>query len=371
LSNFESLGISEQIVKALTENKIITPSEIQKKSIPFLMQKGTDFIGQAQTGTGKTAAFGLPILHQIDPSSDKIQVLILCPTRELCQQIAKQLFTFTKYCDKKIFVEAVFGGAPIGIQIGRLQRPTHIVVATPGRLVDLQEKQAIDLSRVKTVVLDEADEMLTLGFKEDLDKILQSIKNKKATWLFSATMSPGINAIIHNYMAPDAHKIEVNKHEAVNKDILHQYVVCDLEEKPSMLFHFLKSQGENRGVIFCRTKASAQALNELLKGKKYASDTIHGDLKQIERDKVMRAFKNTKVQILIATDIAARGIDVENLSYVVHYELPDQHEYYTHRSGRTARAGNKGLSLSIITPKETQKIRALEKSLGIKMVEAK
>jgi len=371
LKTFEDLGISEQIVKALKENKIITPSEIQQKAIPFLIQKGTDFIGQAQTGTGKTAAFGLPVLHQIDPTSDKIQVLILCPTRELCQQIAKQLFSFTKYCDQKIFTEAVFGGAPIGIQISRLQRTTHIVVATPGRLVDLQEKQAIDLSRVKTVVLDEADEMLTLGFKDDLDKILQSIKNKKATWLFSATMNQGIKAIIHNYMAADAFKIEVNKHEAVNKDILRQFVVCDLKEKTEMLTHFLKSQGENRGVIFCRTKASAIALNELLQTKKYATDTIHGDLKQIERDKVMRAFKKGNLQILIATDIAARGIDVENLSYVVHYELPDQNEYYTHRSGRTARAGKKGLSLAIITQKEVQTLRAIEKSLGIKMEEVK
>ena len=371
MKTFEDLGISEQIVKALTEKKIITPSEIQQKAIPFLIQKGTDFIGQAQTGTGKTAAFGLPVLHQIDPTSDKIQVLILCPTRELCQQIAKQLFSFTKYSDQKIFTEAVFGGAPIGIQISRLQRTTHIVVATPGRLVDLQEKQAIDLSRVKTVVLDEADEMLTLGFKDDLDKILQSIKNKKATWLFSATMNQGIKAIIHNYMAPDAFKIEVNKHETVNKDILHQYVVCDPKEKTEMLTHFLKSQGVNRGVIFCRTKASTIALNELLQSKNYSTDTIHGDLKQIERDKVMRAFKKGNLQILIATDIAARGIDVENLSYVVHYELPDQNEYYTHRSGRTARAGKKGLSLAIITQKEVQTLRAIEKSLGIKIEEAK
>ena len=184
-------------------------------------------------------------------------------------------------------------------------------------------------------------------------------------------MNQGIKAIIHNYMAPDAFKIEVNRHEAVNKDILHQYVVCDPKEKSEMLIHFLKSQGENRGVIFCRTKASTIALNELLQTKKYATDTIHGDLKQIERDKVMRAFKKSNLQILIATDIAARGIDVENLSYVVHYELPDQNEYYTHRSGRTARAGKKGLSLVIITQKEVQTLRAIEKSLGIKMEEVK
>jgi ATP-dependent RNA helicase DeaD len=371
LKTFAALGIAEQYIKALTENKIVTPSEIQEKAIPFLIQKGTDFIGQAQTGTGKTAAFGLPLLHTIDPNLDKVQALILCPTRELCQQIAKQLFTFTKYAEHKIFVEAVFGGAPIGIQIGRLQRATHIVVATPGRLIDLQEKKAVDLSRVKTVVLDEADEMLSLGFKDDLNTILGSIKNKKATWLFSATMSSGINAIISNYMAKDAFKIEINKKETVNKDIEHQYVVCDAKEKTEMLTHFLKSQGQNRGVIFCRTKANAQKLADLLKTKNYLTEAIHGDLKQIERDKVMRAFKNTKVQILIATDIAARGIDVENLSYVVHYELPDQDEYYTHRSGRTARAGKKGLSLAIVTQKEVQSLRAIERNLGIKMKEVK
>jgi ATP-dependent RNA helicase DeaD len=369
LKTFEELGISPSIIKALTENHIVNPSEIQERAIPFLLDKGTDFIGQAQTGTGKTAAFGLPLLHLVDTKSDKVQALVLSPTRELCQQIAKQLFTFTKYKEEKLFVEAVFGGAPIGIQIGRLQRPTHIVVATPGRLIDLLEKKAVDLSRVKTVVLDEADEMLTMGFQEDIDKILQTVPKKKATWLFSATMSTEIKTMIHKYMAPDAFKLEVNKKQLVNRDIEHEYVVCDKSKKLETLIRFLKTQGANRGVIFCRTKLNAQTLSDQLKEKHFAADVIHGDLKQLERDKVMRAFKNTKVQILIATDIAARGIDIQNLTYVIHYELPDQDEYYTHRSGRTARAGKKGLALAIVTPSDLQHLRTLEKKLQLTLTE--
>jgi len=369
LKTFEQLGISHSIVKALTEKNIITPSEIQEKAIPFLLEKSTDFIGLAQTGTGKTAAFGLPLLHLVNTKSDKVQALILSPTRELCQQIAKQLFTFTKYKEEKLFVEAVFGGAPIGIQIGRLQRPTHILVATPGRLIDLLEKKAVDLSKVKTVVLDEADEMLTMGFQDDIDKILQTIPHKNATWLFSATMSTEIKAIIHKYMAPTAFKLEINKKQLVNRHIEHEYVVTDKTKKLDILIRFLKTQGTQRGIIFCRTKLNAQTLSTELKEKQFAVDVIHGDLKQLERDKAMRAFKNTKVQILIATDIAARGIDVENLAYVIHYELPDQDEYYTHRSGRTARAGNKGLSLAIVTSSDLQHLRTLDKKLQLNLKE--
>lgn len=369
MKTFAELGISPSIIKALTEKNIITPSEIQEKAIPFLLEKSSDFIGLAQTGTGKTAAFGLPLLHLVDTKSDKIHALVLAPTRELCQQIAKQLFIFTKYKEEKLFVEAVFGGAPIGIQISRLQRPTHILVATPGRLLDLLEKKAVDISRVKIVVLDEADEMLTMGFQEDIDKVLQTMPNKKATWLFSATMSAPIKAMIHKYMAPTAFKLEINKKQLVNRDITHQYVVTEKGKKLDVLVRILRTQNNQRGIIFCRTKLNAQNLSDELKEKNFAVDVIHGDLKQLERDKVMRAFKNTKVQILIATDIAARGIDVENLAYVIHYELPDQDEYYTHRSGRTARAGNKGLSLAIIAPADLQHLRTLEKRLQLELKE--
>lgn len=371
MKTFSELGISDYFVKALTENKIITPTEIQFKAIPFLLDKGTDFIGQAQTGTGKTAAFGLPILQKINPDNPAVQALILSPTRELGQQIAKQLFRFTKYAPKKIFAEAVYGGAYIDDQIQALKRPTHIVVATPGRLIDLLERKAVNIGSIKTLVLDEADEMLSMGFKNELESILRQTNGKRATWLFSATMPQGIQAIIKNYMSPNAYRIEVSKRNVINKNIEHQFVICEPEEKTDILLQFLKTQGANRGIIFCRTKAGAQALAAELSGKNIAADAIHGDLLQKERDKVMRAFKNKKLKILIATDIAARGIDVANLSYVIHYQLPDQTDYYTHRSGRTARAGNTGLSLSFINQTELLELKKISKDLGFSIKEVR
>ncbi|MDP4207965.1 MAG: DEAD/DEAH box helicase [Bacteroidota bacterium] len=369
MKTFSELGVSDTFVKALKENNITTPTEIQVKSIPFLLEKGTDFIGQAQTGTGKTAAFGLPLLQAINPDSTSVQALILSPTRELGQQIAKQLFRFTKYVPKKIFVESVYGGAYIEDQIRALKRPTHIVVATPGRLLDLLERKALNIGSVKTIVLDEADEMLSMGFKKELDAILSQTHGKRNTWLFSATMPPEIKAIIKTYMSPTAHRIDSERLNVINKKIEHQFVVCDPEEKTDILLHFLKTQGANRGIVFCRTKAGAQTLAQQLVEKNIAADAIHGDLMQKERDKVMRAFKNKKLKILIATDIAARGIDVENLSYVVHYQLPEKTEYYTHRSGRTARAGNSGLSLSFIHQTELAGLKGMARDLGFSLKE--
>ncbi len=369
MKTFSDLGVSDTFVKALSENKIIKPTEIQVKAIPFLILKGTDFIGQAQTGTGKTAAFGLPLLQALNPESAKIQALILSPTRELVQQIAKQLFKFTKHAPKKIFIESVFGGPNIEEQIRTLKRPTHIVVATPGRLIDLLDRKAIDLSSIKTIVLDEADEMLSMGFKKELDTILRFTEGKRHTWLFSATMPQETKAIIANYMSPNAMQIEVNKHDIINKNIEHKFVYCESNEKANILFNFLKTQGENRGVIFCRTKAGVQALAKLLFAKNLHADALHGDMLQKERDKVMRAFKNKNLQILVATDLAARGIDVEELAYVVHYQLPEKVEYYTHRSGRTARAGLKGFSLSLISREEHVNLKNIEKSLGITIKE--
>ena len=364
MSIFSTLGISDALIKGINECGIVTPSEIQMRAIPFLVEKGTDFIGQAQTGTGKTAAFGLPILQKIDSKKPYIQALILCPTRELGQQIAKQLFKFTKYADK-IFVEAVYGGTNLDLQIAALRRPTHIVVATPGRLIDLLDRKAIDLSHVKTIVLDEADEMLSMGFKPDIDTILSQTNGSRHTWLFSATISDDIKEIIDTYMAEDAETVTVDKAEKVNKNIEHQFVACESREKLDMLFHFLKSQGKNRGIIFCKTKINAQTLAKQLFSKNYTAEALHGDLMQSERDKVMRAFKNTKLQLLVATDMAARGIDVDNLSFVIHYQLPEQIEYYTHRSGRTARAGNTGISICFVEKKELAKLNEMERTLGI------
>jgi ATP-dependent RNA helicase DeaD len=369
LKTFSELGISDAFIKALEEINIINPTEIQEKAIPILIEKKTDFIGQAQTGTGKTAAYGLPILHAINPDKPNVQALILCPTRELGQQIGKQLFKYIKYLPKKIFIESVYGGANIDEQIRSLKRPTHIVVATPGRLVDILGRKAIDLSHITTLVLDEADEMLSMGFKKDLDSILTNTAGNRHTWLFSATMPLGIKTIISSYMSPKAIRFEVNRNEIVNKDIQHKFLICSRLEKPEVLFQFLQSQGAGRGLVFCRTKIEAQSVNKRLQAKKVNTDVLEGDMYQKERDKVMRAFKNGKLQILVATDLAARGIDVKELAFVVHYELPEKTEYYTHRSGRTGRAGNKGFSLSLITPREHEGLKKIERELGIKVKE--
>ncbi len=370
MENFKDLGIDSDFIKGLIELNIITPTEIQAEVIPLLLTTKTDLVGQANTGTGKTAAYGLPLLQGINPNSSVVQGIVLCPTRELGQQVAKQLFRFTKYTHK-IFTEAVYGGAPIDKQIKNLNRPTHIVVATPGRLIDLVNRKAVDLKHVKTVILDEADEMLSMGFKKELDQILNFIPSAEQTWLFSATMPHGIRQIINEHMAEDAHRIEVSNKNVVNKNIEHQYIVCDEIEKLNEIIRFLKGQGENRGIVFCKTKATTQKLTKQLIAKNVAADCIHGDLLQKERDKAMRAFKNKTVQLLVATDIAARGIDVEALSYVVHYQLPDQEEYYTHRSGRTARAGKNGVSLSLVTSMEMKQLRYLEKNLGINFNQVK
>ena len=364
MKTFKQLGVKDQFIKALKEINIEVPTEIQERAIPFLLEQGTDFIGQAQTGTGKTAAFGIPLLQRMDTNDSRIQALILSPTRELGQQIAKQLFKLTKYSDK-IFIEAVYGGDKIENQIRALSRPTHIVVATPGRLIDLLEKKAIDLSQVETIVLDEADEMLSMGFKEELNTILKYTVGSRNTWLFSATLPENLKDIIGRYMADDAFKVEVNKRNIVNRLIEHQYVTCDPRHKFETLVQFLNVQGGDSGIIFCRTKINTQNLVKQLLSKNFVADAIHGDLQQREREKAMRAFKNHKIQLLVTTDVSARGIDVDSLCFVVHYELPEKMEYYTHRSGRTARAGKKGVSLSIIDPKEVKRIRQLEQGLNI------
>ena len=365
MTTFSELGIKSFYIKALKELNIITPTEIQEKSIPTLLNTPTDFIGLAQTGTGKTAAFGLPILHHIDASNPEIQALILAPTRELVQQIQKQLFKFTKYVDAKIFAEAIYGGEKIDIQLKRIQRTTHVIVATPGRLIDFIERGEIDLKNIKTLVLDEADEMLSMGFKQDLNSILKYTSGSRKTWLFSATMPDEIKGIIKKYMAPDAIRIEVNKDALVNANITHQYIKTSIKEKVNLLIGFLETRVEERGIIFCRTKAGARNLTEVLKNEGFSVGALEGDMQQRDRDKVMRAFKNESLQVLISTDVSARGIDVHNLAFVIHHQLPEQLEYYTHRSGRTARAGKKGISIALILPSELELIQKIQKTLGI------
>lgn len=370
MKNFEELGISSGFVKGLAELKIVEPSDIQKKVIPVLLAGATDIVAQAQTGTGKTAAYGLPLLELMDPNLDSIQGLILCPTRELAQQVAKQLFKFTKY-SAKIYTEAVYGGEHIDRQIGSLKRTTHIVVATPGRLIDLVRRKAVDLRTIHTVVLDEADEMLSMGFKKELDEILSFLPAVKNKWLFSATVPKEIQEIISKHLAKDAVRIEVKRDDVVNKNISHQYVKCDDPDKLYALQLFLKSEQDNRGVIFCKTKAATKKLAQQLIAKNIATDAIHGDLLQKERDKVMRAFKNETLRVLVATDVAARGIDISGLTFVAHYQLPESDEYYTHRSGRTARAGKEGISMCFVNNYELRTLKNYERTLGIKFREAK
>jgi len=365
MSTFASLGIQKGYVKSLKELNITTPTAIQEKAIPVLLKSNTDFVGLAQTGTGKTAAFGLPVLHKIDSDKNEIQALILSPTRELVQQIKKQLFKFTKYIDTQIFAEAVYGGEKIDKQLARLERTTHIIVATPGRLADFIKRGDINLKNVKTVVLDEADEMLSMGFKQELDYILKHTQGERNTWLFSATMPAGIQQIVNNYMNPKAVHISVKKENQVNENISHSYIRTSINGKLDMLMQVLESRGDERGIIFCKTKAGAQKLKEQLNEEGYAVDALEGNMKQKERDKVMRAFKNESLQFLISTDVAARGIDVHNLGFVIHHQLPEHIEYYTHRSGRTARAGKKGDSIAFILPNEMEDIVRIQKALNI------
>ncbi len=372
MSTFAALGIQKEYIKSIKEIGIATPTEIQEKTIPILLKSRTDFIGLAQTGTGKTAAFGLPVLHQIDAENDNIQALILSPTRELVQQIKKQLFKFTKYTEDKIFVEAVFGGEKIDRQINNLKRTTHVVVATPGRLIDLIERGSVDISHVKTVVLDEADEMLSMGFKQDLNRILKfTTKSDRKTWLFSATMPDEIKRIVKTYMDLNAPRVEIDRNALVNANIRHQYAKTTLKEKTDDIITFLEKRNAQRGIIFCRTKAGAQNLAKQLIEEGFSTAALEGDMQQKERDKVMRAFKNETLQYLISTDVSARGIDVKGLEFVIHHQLPEQLEYYTHRSGRTARAGKTGTSLAFVLPSEIEKIHQIQKELNIKFTEVK
>ena len=368
MSTFLDLGIRKEYIQGLNELGIKSPTEIQERTIPVLLNSKTDFIGLAQTGTGKTAAFGLPILHSIDTSSNEIQSLILAPTRELVQQIKKQLFKFTKYVDKRIFVEGVYGGEKIDKQIKSLKRTTHIVVATPGRLIDLIERGEINIKNISTLVLDEADEMLNMGFKQDLNRILKYTVGSRNTWLFSATMSDDINRIVKTYINSQAPRVIVNRKEVVNANITHLYVTTTIKDKINALINILNKRSNDRGIIFCRTKLGTQKLYEELKEKGFSVSALEGDMQQRDRDKVMRGFKNGSKQILISTDVSARGIDVSNLAFVIHHQLPEQLEYYTHRSGRTARAGKTGYSIALIIPGEEQKIYAIQKELGIKFV---
>ena len=365
MSHFKALGLPPHLIKSLEELEIHTPTPVQKQAIPYLLQKGHDFIAQAQTGTGKTAAFSLPLLTKIEAQNPSIQALILSPTRELAKQIGKAIFKLTKHSPHKIFAEVLAGGDKIDLQISKLQRPTHLVIATPGRLYDLLQRKAISLDQVKHLILDEADEMLSMGFKDQIKQAIDLTKNRKATWLFSATFPPLLRDLVKTCMSPDPKTVKIDNKNVVNPNIDHRYTISVKEDKTDFIDQFLNRQGKNRGLIFTRTKDGADMLGKQLTTRRHSVGVLQGDLTQLERDKVMRAFKKNRIQFLIATDLAARGIDIPELSFVIHHQLPEQIDYYTHRSGRTARAGKKGLSIVLIDPREKKRLKQISHSLNI------
>ncbi|WEK35277.1 MAG: DEAD/DEAH box helicase [Candidatus Pseudobacter hemicellulosilyticus] len=358
MTTFDALGLDARLVQATDALGFKNPTPIQEQAIPVLLSGTKDLVGLAQTGTGKTAAFGLPLLQLVDEQQKFPQALVVCPTRELCLQIVNEVELFKKFMPG-MSVVAVYGGTSIGQQIRDLKRGVQIVVATPGRLIDLIERKAINLEQIKYVVLDEADEMLNMGFQEDIEFILQNTPNRESTWLFSATMPPEIKRVSKRYMK-EPKEITVGKVNTANKNIDHQYYVTSSQHRYQTLKRLIDFNPGIYGIIFTRTKADAQDIAEKLTREGYDIDALHGDLTQQQRDKVMNEFREKTLQLLIATDVAARGIDVQGITHVINYELPDDVEVYTHRSGRTGRAGKTGICMSIIHARETGKMRQIQ-----------
>ena len=359
MTTFEGLGLDAKLVQATDVLGFKEPTPIQEQAIPVLLSGTKDLVGLAQTGTGKTAAFGLPLLQLIDAEKRYPQALIVCPTRELCIQIVNEMELFKKFIPK-IHVLAVYGGTPIGAQIRELKKGVQIVVATPGRLIDLIERKAIDLGQIEYVVLDEADEMLNMGFQDDIEFILQNTPQRESTWLFSATMPPEIRRVSKKYMKSPV-EITVGKVNTGNKNIDHQYYITSAQHRYEALKRLIDFNPGLYGIIFTRTKADAQSIAERLTREGYDIDALHGDLTQQQRDKVMGDFREKTLQLLIATDVAARGIDVQAITHVINYELPDDVEVYTHRSGRTGRAGLTGICMSIVHSREIGKLKQIER----------
>ncbi|NOY37251.1 MAG: DEAD/DEAH box helicase [Chlorobi bacterium] len=362
---FTDLGLHQNILRAVDSLGFSTPSEIQEKAIPIISSGTQDFVGLAQTGTGKTAAFGLPLVQQTDFTLQDTQGLVICPTRELCMQITKDLMAFARYQSHPNIVP-VYGGASIDDQIRRLKKGAHIVVATPGRLLDLIRRRVIRLNTVNRVVLDEADEMLNMGFKEDIDTILEQTPEEKRVWLFSATMPKEVRRIAKNYMNDPA-EIIVGKQNSAADNIEHRYYMMREKDRYYALKRILDFYPDIFGLIFCRTRRETGMISEKLEKEGYNVVALHGDLSQSQRDAAMKKFRERTVTILVATDVAARGIDVDGITHVIHYNLPDEPEYYTHRSGRTARAGKSGISVALINTREINKIRQIEKLIQTKI----
>ncbi|OUS00104.1 DEAD/DEAH box helicase [Flavobacteriales bacterium 33_180_T64] len=360
---FSQLGINIQLQQSASALQISVPTDIQKKVIPVILNQKQDLVALAKTGTGKTAAFGLPLLQLIDVENNNIQAVILAPTRELGQQIYSSLIDLASN-SIGIEIATLCGGIPIKPQIERLKSDTHIVVATPGRLADLMRRNAINIKTISYFILDEADEMVT-AHKDGLETIIKEIPKTRRTFLFTATLSGAIKQLVQNYMSKHVVHIEADMATVGHQGIDHQYVVVKPIEKLDILLHFLNSKQGERGIIFCKTKAAVNKLAKKLAINKFSSGAIHGSLTQGIRDRIMEQFRAGHIDILVATDLAARGIDVKEVSYIVNYHLPDTYEAYVHRSGRTARAGAKGLSLTIIQQEEIEDISDFEDELGI------
>jgi len=364
---FSESNLSPEIIKAVGELGYESPTEIQKQTIPFILSDIRDLIALAQTGTGKTAAFSLPILDMIDDTSRKIQLLVLAPTRELALQIAKDIKNYTKYLPN-VKTTAVYGGSSITEQIRNLREKPQIIVGTPGRVIDLINRKALDFSQIHWLVLDEADEMLSMGFKDDLETILSETPETKQTLLFSATMNKEVERISKNYLT-NPHRISVGSINAVKKNIKHEYYVVNYRQKKEALKRLIDANPNQYSIIFCRTKMETQDVADFLMQNGYAADALHGDLSQAQRDTVMKKFRLKNIDILVATDVAARGLDVNSLTHVIHYSLPDDPEVFVHRSGRTGRAGKDGISMALIKPEETRKLSQIKSQTKIEIVE--
>ncbi|MEE1092852.1 MAG: DEAD/DEAH box helicase, partial [Prevotella sp.] len=362
MKTFEELGVNEEIQRAITELGFVNPMPVQEEVIPYLLGNRNDVIALAQTGTGKTAAFGIPVLQRIDTESNETQALILSPTRELCLQIADDLKDFSKYMPG-IHIVAVYGGTSIENQIRELRHGAQIIVATPGRLIDLMKRGKANLENVINVVLDEADEMLNMGFSESIDEILKGVPTNRNTLLFSATMSKEIEKIARNYLT-DHKEIVVGSRNEGAEHVNHVYYMVHAKDKYLALKRIVDFYPKIFAIIFCRTKRDTQEIADKLINDGYNAEALHGDLAQQQRDLTMQKFRQHITQLLVATDVAARGLDVDDLSHVINFGLPDDIESYTHRSGRTGRAGKKGTSIAIIHTKEKGKMRAIEKTIG-------
>jgi len=361
MSTFESLGLNQEILKSITDMGFETPSEIQEKAIPVLLEKDTDIVALAQTGTGKTAAFGFPLIQKIDLKKRIVQGLILSPTRELCLQISRELQNYSKFIPE-FNVVSVYGGASIHDQARALKRGAHVVVATPGRMQDMINRGMVDISKIAYCVLDEADEMLNMGFYEDINTILSHTPDEKSTWLFSATMPREVATIAKRFM-DDPYEITVGTRNTANKNVAHEYYVVAARDRYPALKRLADMNPNIFSVIFCRTKRDTQSVAEKLIEDGYNAGAIHGDLSQNQRDLVMKSFRNRQIQMLVATDVAARGIDVSGITHVINYQLPDDIETYNHRSGRTGRAGKDGISMVIATKSDVRRIKSLERTL--------